>query len=313
MKRILDRQSDLSTTSVIFYAVGAIFPLLFASVFHSEHQPANSTLYAVSVLSAATMMTALLLGARFTVLLAGIGMTGASMLILLLVVWTPLELRALNIGMIFMTIFVYLVWFMPMWFARTVAYPWLTVYCVVMVVKFSADVRPLMLTLVISTLVLGELIGRFKRRIEETSLTDMLCNVWNQRGFMLLLGRAVGSAGRSGDPLSLLYIDLDGFKAINDAQGHAAGDRVLREFSRLIDERLRPQDELARIGGDEFAVVLPNTHWEDANRIGERLREQTEALNWSFGAAQWQRQESSEQFLARADQLMLQQKRARKG
>lgn len=312
MKWILDRQSELSATSAIFFAVGAIFPLFFATVFHTEHQPANSTLFTVAGLSAATAALALILGARFTVLLAGISMTAAALLILLLVLWTPLELRALNIGMIFTTVFIYLVWFMPFWFARALTYPWLALYCIIMVIKFSVDVRPLMMTLVVSTVVLGELIGRFKRRIEDTSLTDVLCEVWNQRGFRLILGRALGSTVRSGNPLSVLYIDLDGFKAINDSRGHAEGDRVLREFTQALGILIRPQDALARIGGDEFAVILPDTDEESARLVGERLREQVAIVGWSFGVAEWRQGEDAEQFIARADALMMQEKRLRK-
>nr|WP_237464793.1 GGDEF domain-containing protein [Leucobacter luti] len=168
------------------------------------------------------------------------------------------------------------------------------------------------MTLAVTGLLAGELIGRFKARLERTSITDPLCDVWNKRGFERLLGPAVTAAQRSGQPLSLLYLDLDDFKRVNDAHGHAAGDRVLQEFARAVRDHSRPQDVFARFGGDEFVLLTIDANAEQALAAGERLRRQIPDPGWSFGVSEWRRGESPEAFISRADLLMLNEKHERK-
>jgi diguanylate cyclase (GGDEF)-like protein/PAS domain S-box-containing protein len=107
---------------------------------------------------------------------------------------------------------------------------------------------------------------------------DHLTGAANRARFQQVLDREMNVWREDGTPLSLLMIDLDHFKLINDANGHLAGDAVLREFSATIEAVLRPTDLLARLGGEEFAVLLPGTTLLEAMGIAEQLRSLIEAM-----------------------------------
>ena len=115
------------------------------------------------------------------------------------------------------------------------------------------------------------------KRAEALSVTDDLTRLYNSRYLNLVLRRETKRASRSGRPLSLLFIDLDGFKSINDRHGHLFGSRALVEAAAVIRGSARETDVVARFGGDEFALVLPDTGGEGAFAVGERIRERIAA------------------------------------
>jgi diguanylate cyclase (GGDEF)-like protein len=120
------------------------------------------------------------------------------------------------------------------------------------------------------------------KRAEELSVTDDLTQLYNSRYLNQVLRRETKRASRSGRPLSLLFIDLDGFKGVNDAHGHLYGSRALVEAAALIRGSARETDVAARFGGDEFAIVLPDTGSEGAFSVGERVRERVAAHQFLF-------------------------------
>ena len=115
------------------------------------------------------------------------------------------------------------------------------------------------------------------QRAEALSVTDDLTHLYNFRYLNQVLRRETKRASRSGRPLSLLFIDLDGFKSINDAHGHLFGSRALVEAAAVIRGSARETDVVARFGGDEFALVLPDTGGDGAYSVGERIRERIAA------------------------------------
>lgn len=115
------------------------------------------------------------------------------------------------------------------------------------------------------------------RRAEELSVTDDLTSLYNSRYLNQVLRRESKRASRSGRPLSLLFMDLDGFKSVNDRYGHLCGSRALVEAASVIRGCARETDVAARFGGDEFALVLPDTGSEGAVAVAERVRERIAA------------------------------------
>ena len=110
------------------------------------------------------------------------------------------------------------------------------------------------------------------RRLANAALTDQLTGLPNRRSAMDQLDQAWSAASRSGLPLSVMVIDIDHFKHINDTYGHAAGDTVLREAATLLRASARREDGVCRIGGEEFLVICPNTDIKSAMQSAERLR-----------------------------------------
>jgi diguanylate cyclase (GGDEF)-like protein len=114
---------------------------------------------------------------------------------------------------------------------------------------------------------------RLRSEVADLALLDDLTGVANRRHLLQRLSEECARSERSGQPFSLLVIDLDGFKTINDTHGHAAGDECLRHFTLMAQTRLRPGDMLARTGGDEFCVVLPSSSLREAAVIARRVLE----------------------------------------
>ncbi len=108
--------------------------------------------------------------------------------------------------------------------------------------------------------------------MKELSITDSLTNLYNRRYFQERLSEEIDRSERHNLNFSLCIIDIDDFKLFNDTEGHPAGDYILKRISRLIHESLRAIDVLARIGGEEFAVIMPQTEKHEASLVAERIR-----------------------------------------
>ncbi len=145
---------------------------------------------------------------------------------------------------------------------------------------------------------------------------DGLTGLANRRSAMARLEAEIAQAHRRGQPLVLLALDLDHFKRVNDAYGHAAGDRVLTEFATILRESLRLGDLGARVGGEEFIALLPQTEALAARHVAERIREQCERhevahdddtsirFTISIGLASLHPGDDAAALLARADQAL---------
>jgi diguanylate cyclase (GGDEF)-like protein len=146
-------------------------------------------------------------------------------------------------------------------------------------------------------LVLSYLSENLRRQADTDSLTGLL----NRNGFLAAANREHAIAERSGEPLTLAVLDLDGFKQVNDILGHAAGDRLLADLGRSWRERLRVGDILARHGGDEFVVLLPATSVQVAREVLARLDDVDLPIAWSAGVSEWKPGESLSACVDRAD------------
>jgi len=121
------------------------------------------------------------------------------------------------------------------------------------------------------------------QRAEALSVTDDLTHLYNSRYLNIVLRRETKRSSRTRRPLSLLFIDLDGFKNVNDCHGHLSGSRALVEAASVIRGSARETDIVARFGGDEFALVLPETGAEGALAVGERVRERIASHHFLAG------------------------------
>jgi diguanylate cyclase (GGDEF)-like protein len=129
----------------------------------------------------------------------------------------------------------------------------------------AADGRPDVVTLV------GRVYNRVRVQLGSMVQTDPLTNCMNRRGFEQALAREMARSSRAGSELSLLALDLDHFKAINDSRGHVVGDAVLREAGALLNQTARAGDIVARTGGEEFSILLPDTPGNGAFHFANRL------------------------------------------
>jgi diguanylate cyclase (GGDEF)-like protein len=144
--------------------------------------------------------------------------------------------------------------------------------------------------------VLGSQVSQMRTQAD----TDQLTGLLNRAGFRAAADREHALATRTGTPLAMVVLDLDGFKAINDRAGHAAGDRLLADLAIRWRASLRTCDILGRHGGDEFVLLLPATTAAQADIALNRLRAST-PVAWSAGVAMWETDEGMEACLARAD------------
>lgn len=128
----------------------------------------------------------------------------------------------------------------------------------------------------------GSVESQYHEEIYRLTIHDGLTNIANKRHFLEFLERELSRSARYSRPVSLLLLDLDHFKSINDGLGHLCGDFVLRELASLLKESVRKEELLARYGGEEFALVLPETGRDGALHLAERLRQVLEGRSFQF-------------------------------
>ncbi|MBB5191332.1 diguanylate cyclase (GGDEF)-like protein [Silvimonas terrae] len=156
---------------------------------------------------------------------------------------------------------------------------------------------------------------------EEVASRDFLTNALSRKAFIEYATRQMNTAVRTGRPLSLLLLDIDHFKSINDRYGHAVGDEVLRDFTLIMHNALRAADCLGRLGGEEFGLLLYGASQAEARAISERLRALVEAntirigdgltsYTMSGGLAHWSPEESLQELTLRADNALYEAKGA---
>ncbi|MDI1244934.1 MAG: sensor domain-containing diguanylate cyclase, partial [Rhodoferax sp.] len=155
-------------------------------------------------------------------------------------------------------------------------------------------------------------LSRYQRRLENMASTDKLTGMLNRQAFTILMDKLMADCARSPRPLSILMIDLDHFKRVNDQHGHAVGDQVLCLVADVLQQSLRKSDIAVRWGGEEFLVVLDNCAIDEARLIAEKIRERIAqahlalgeavlVLQASVGVSQLRPEEGLDQAIQRAD------------
>jgi diguanylate cyclase (GGDEF)-like protein len=160
--------------------------------------------------------------------------------------------------------------------------------------------------------------------LQRSAITDSLTGVYNTRFFHEVLGRETARADRYTTPLSLLMIDIDSFKIVNDTFGHVVGNKVLTHIAKTLESTVRNTDFVFRCGGDEFGVVLPATTLEGAMHVAEKILQRVETADTlnslgysgpvtvSVGLSEYHRGSHFETLVAEADQALYASKRSSK-
>ncbi len=171
----------------------------------------------------------------------------------------------------------------------------------------------------IALLFTGMAIMRYQGRLELMATSDSLTGMPNRQAFDVVVGTYLNDARRNQEPLSMLMMDIDHFKSINDLHGHLAGDQVLIAVAACLRANLREVDFICRWGGEEFLILLKNCDAEDALQVSEKLRLAIETLvveykkellqvTASFGVSQWRPEELVDALIERADTVLFQAK-----
>jgi len=154
----------------------------------------------------------------------------------------------------------------------------------------------------------------YQKKLEHTNITDPLTKIKNRYYYNVQIKKESANANRYFYPLSLVIFDIDYFKKINDGCGHDVGDNVLVEYTKLISSHLREGDIFCRIGGEEFALILPYVNKADAYKIADKIRARVEehkkvfAITMSFGVTEYIKGEDLELTFKRADKALYEAK-----
>lgn len=156
--------------------------------------------------------------------------------------------------------------------------------------------------------------ANYCNRLKQLSITDPLTGLFNKRHFMERLDREIARARRYENRLSLIMIDLDGFKNFNDSRGHLAGDMLLKIFGKKLMQSFRDSDVICRFGGDEFGVILPETGLEHAKIAAQKINKASQGLGSatvtvSLGVAEFQKEFNRAEFIEKADAALYEAKK----
>jgi diguanylate cyclase (GGDEF)-like protein len=189
--------------------------------------------------------------------------------------------------------------------------------------EFTPRVRDAIVTLMGEVDTLRRLLAQTEARLDEAEKNadlDQLLPLKNRRAFVRELTRYIAFAGRYGTPASLIYFDLNGFKAINDSYGHAGGDAVLKNFANVLSANVRDSDCVGRLGGDEFGVLLSHADQSQAHKKADILADKLRAaptpwagksipVSFAYGAFELKAGDDADVAMARADEAMYAHKR----
>ena len=302
------RPAEVVTLAVL-YAAGALGCFIGASFPMSDQTPLG-LIWAIGAASAVAAAVLWLAAASATRPVTHLAVAGATASKTLLIAFAATPQGEVVVAFGYLWIAVYVAHF----FSRREAWLHAALISAGFGVALAANPIPgalsaygiVVVTIWVPVTVLSNLTTKMRRQ----AATDQLTGLLNRNGFRAAAEREYALAVRTSNPLCVVVIDLDGFKAVNDWRGHAAGDQMLVELAETWTTRLRRCDVIGRHGGDEFVLLLPATEAANASRVLERLQDGS-PIRWSSGVAQWQLGEAFEACLSRADTNLYQAKAAR--
>ncbi|MBT1070584.1 GGDEF domain-containing protein [Pelotalea chapellei] len=234
----------------------------------------------------------------------GVAIGSLYIVVVLLAIWSP-GTRMIMIAALITSLLVLIV----LLFKPPAEAPWKSIFN-----------RGLALVIIWITAILGAKIKKAEQELIKIASHDFLTGLLNRREMYNRMHTEICRVDRVDKPFSILIIDIDYFKRINDRYGHVTGDRVLKEMSAMLKEHLREYDYVCRYGGEEFLVAAPETPLADAHELADRLRREVEAkpfaipaqpaipVTISVGVTQLVKGEQIEATLSRADKALYQAK-----
>ena len=299
----------LTAATAAMYGSGSV--LLFAGA--AAWQPGKNPRWVITslaVLAVVFFVWTLCRGSRFSQEEA-LAMTAVQLLIVGSLTWTThLMLGAFPNGTVLPIVGVYVIWFLHPVAGRVVFYLGASWWLLAIAHHDQASLIPFAASIVIQAAVATEVFSRIKLRMDRLARTDPLTGTMNRRGITEVLERELARAARRGSPISVVAIDIDGLREVNNTYGHQAGDEMLETVTRHWIDGVRHHDAIGRTGGDEFLLVLPRTSLEQAQAIVRRLDEESPG-RWSAGVAMAKPDESAESMLGRADHRLYAEKASR--
>ncbi|MFC5676968.1 sensor domain-containing diguanylate cyclase [Aeromicrobium endophyticum] len=301
----------LTAATAAMYGSGAVLLLAGAATWEPGKNP-RWVITSLAVLATAMFVWTLARGSRFTPREA-LAMTVVQLFVVGCLTWTThLMLGAFANGTVLPIAGVYVIWFLHPVAGRVVLYLGASWWIVAIVHHERASLVTFAASVVAQTVVATEVFARIKQRMDRVARTDPLTGTLNRRGITEVLQRELERAQRRDRPISVVAIDIDGLREVNNTRGHRAGDEMLASVSRHWIEGVRRHDAIGRTGGDEFLLVLPGTSLEQARAIVRRLIDESPG-RWSAGVAMAKPQDSAESMLDRADTRLYEAKSARQG
>ena len=295
----------------LLYAVGAVLCAVGALVPVSDRSPVV-LLWGLAGLAAAGSVVLWLRRDRPEPWLLHAAVLVASAALGLLTWRAATAVGIVGLGPAMVSVGVFSGHFFPRWAARAHVGVLLVLTTAGAVAAAPTGYLPLWLTAVVTVVVLTEVQSRISGDLHRAAATDPLTGLANRRAWQAAADRGLAHALRGDEPFTVVLIDLDDFKAVNDQAGHRAGDALLQELATAWSARLRLSDLLGRYGGDEFVLSLPGTDAARAADLLARLRAAHPAA-WSAGTATAGPGDTLAELLVRADADLYREKRRKRG
>lgn len=255
--------------------------------------------------------TPVVLGARFVRWLGLVGVSVFFAVTSLQMAVSTAPVASVNNIVLYPMFACYLGWFYRRWVARAVTGAGFVISLTAVLINPLDALLLTWFNILLASVFCLEAAGYLRSRLDREITTDPLTGLLNRSGLDARIDLELARAARTGQLVTVVIVDLDDFKRINDERGHAEGDRLLVEFASALRATTRPYDLVARIGGDEFLLVLPATTESEAADVIDRLHAAIPD-GWSFGLAVAEPDDSAHTIRDRADQRLYALKASRK-